>query len=184
MPALDKAQYERFCREYVVHHNGAKAAAAAGFAKHSARVRASILLRRPEVAARVRELELNLLSKADITAERVMLELGRVAFSDPRKLVDATGRVRPIHELDDDAAASLAAFEVDAVTTTVKGGKKSTTVHTAKVRRYEKTPALGILAQHFKLIGTNIDETVSAALAVAERLAQAKARLKRMRPPK
>ncbi len=183
MAALKHAKHERFCREWVIDHNGMRAASAAGYAAGRLKQTAYELLQRPDVAARVAELDSKLLAKADITAERVMLELARLAFADVRGLYDEKGELRPVHELDDDTAASIAGIEVDTVTTTSgPAGKKVTRkVLTAKVRRYEKAGALRVLAQHFKIVGNDIDEAVGAAMAVAERMAKAKARLKEMR---
>lgn len=183
MPTLTNAKHERFCREYVVDHNGTRAAVAAGFSARRGRQTGSDLLQRPDIAARVAELDKRLLDKLDITAERVMLELGRLAFADVRGLYNDKGELRPVHELDDDVAASIAGIEVDTVTTSSgSAGKKVTRkVLTAKVRRYEKAGALRVLAQHFRIVGPDLDETVSAAMAVADRMARARERLKSMR---
>ena len=51
------------------------------------------------------------LAKFEITRERVMLEYARLAFADPRNF-NADGTLKRVPELDDDAAASLAGFEV------------------------------------------------------------------------
>lgn len=181
MPQLKHAKRERFCREYCIDHNGMRAAKAAGYSVGRAKQWAYELLRLPEVAARVGELDSKLLTKADITAERVMLELARLAFADVRGLYDDKGQLRPVNELDDDTAASIAGIEIDTVITAARGGRAKTTVRTAKVRRYEKAGALRVLAQHFKIVGPDLDETLSAAMAVAERMARAKQRLKDMR---
>jgi len=37
----------------------------------------------------------------------------RIAFSDPRKLFDAYGQIKPIHELDDETAAALQGMDLD-----------------------------------------------------------------------
>lgn len=181
MPALKNAKYERFCRAYVTNHNAGDAAQAIGTPARSARQSGHRLLQRPEIAARIAELDKKLLDKADITAERVMLELGRLAFADVRGLYDESGRLRAVHELDDDVAATIAGIEVDTVETSGGKGKPTTTVRTAKVKRFEKAGALKVLAQHFKIVGNEIDEAVSAALAIAERMEKARARVKAMR---
>ena len=49
------------------------------------------------------------LKAADITAQRVLLELARVGFSDIRKIVDADGRLKALIDLDDDTAAARSA---------------------------------------------------------------------------
>ena len=51
-------------------------------------------------------------SDLEITTERILKERARMAFFDPRKLFDKTGRPIPIHELDDDTAAAIAGLDV------------------------------------------------------------------------
>jgi phage terminase small subunit len=143
------------------------------------------LLRKPEIAARIQELSKAMLNSADITAQRVMLELGRVAFGDIRGIYDQESRLRPVHEFDDDAAATIAGIETE--TRTERGLeqvdeetglviKERVTVTTHKVRRYEKTAALAILAKHFKIIGDEGSGLNALASALADRLKLARQR--------
>ncbi len=44
--------------------------------------------------------------------EATMREVAQVAFSDPRKLFDDKGRMKPMADLDDDIAAAVESFEV------------------------------------------------------------------------
>lgn len=175
----DPERTELFCHEYVIDRNGGRAAIAAGYAKTGARNRAYLLLESPEIQKRIRELTKRALDRADITAERVMLELGRLAFADARRLFDDDGAPLPPHKLTDDAAATVEAVDT---ATVEKDGVKT---HTHKVRvAVSKVQALGVLARHYKLVGAEIDETIGAAMAVAERMEKAAERLKRMRPEK
>lgn len=50
--------------------------------------------------------------EAGVTLERVIKELARIAFFDPRRLFDEDGRPLPITELDDDTAAAVSGLEV------------------------------------------------------------------------
>jgi phage terminase small subunit len=132
-----------------------------------------------------------MLKAADITAQRVMLELGRVAFGDVRKVYAPDGSLLPVHELDDDAAAVIAGFEHEEVSKRVKGAKVldlatgemvDAVVHihtrTTKVKRYDKNPALTTLAKHFKLVGDEGDGVNALASALADRLNNAHKRAK------
>jgi phage terminase small subunit len=67
----------------------------------------------PKVAARIRDLRDKSASRLMITQERVLREAARIAFFDPRRVFDETGRLLPIHELDDDTAAAIARVELD-----------------------------------------------------------------------
>jgi phage terminase small subunit len=62
---------------------------------------------------RVGEFRGNLREKCAITQERVLREIARLAFFDVRKLFDAEGRPKPVHELDDDTAAAISQLDID-----------------------------------------------------------------------
>jgi len=58
----------RFAEEYAQHHNGRRAALAAGYAEGGATVRASELLRKPDVSALVLELDRNKAAELGVSA--------------------------------------------------------------------------------------------------------------------
>jgi phage terminase small subunit len=45
-------------------------------------------------------------------ARRLVAEVAKIAFADPRQLLDERGAIRGLHELPDDAAAAIARMEV------------------------------------------------------------------------
>lgn len=185
MPRLTNERLERFARVYARKFDRREAAEVAGYAQASA----DTLCTRVEVRERVQELTEAMLKAGDITAQRVMLELGRVAFADIRKVFDEKGQLIPIHELDDDAAASIAGIEHETRSKQVKGKKVMnlatgemedeviiTNVRTAKIKRFNKDAALGTLAKHFKLVGDEGDGVNALANALADRLNSARKR--------
>ncbi len=185
MPRLSNEQYERFCRVYAQTLSRSKAAEAAGYTLGSGYQ----VFIRDDIQARIRELSEKMLKAADITAQRVMLELGRVAFADIRKVFNADGSLIPIHELDDDAAASIAGIEhetrvergpkkleMDLATGEMVETREVTSVRTAKIKRFNKDAALGTLAKHFKIVGDEGDGVNALASALADRLKTARKR--------
>lgn len=74
MAALKKAQ-ERFCSEYVIDYNGTQAAIRAGYSEKSARQQASRLLAIPEIRARVRELQQDLIDRLAVSQDYVVQQL-------------------------------------------------------------------------------------------------------------
>ncbi len=166
---------ELFLRIYMAQGctDAGKAYIAAGYSPNGAKQSASQTLKMPAVRARLEILLRKQLQKVDITADRVMMELGRRAFSDIREIFDADGNLLPMTDLPDDAAAAIDGIEI--VEEKDKGAR------TVKVRRSGKDAALGILARHFKIAGHEIDESIGKALAFAERLAAAREREARMR---
>ena len=186
MPRLSNDQHEAAAHYYVKHWNASRAAQQAGFVPGYA----PQLFAREDVAARVQELNDMQLKAADITAERVMLELGRIAFADIRQIFDEQGALLPIHEIGDDAAAALAGIEIEQtvqsdgfeyVTDLITGKrtkqKRYKQVRIAKVKRYDKNSALTTLAKHYKIIGDEGDGINALASALGARLKGARERV-------
>ena len=103
---------QKFVLEYCKDLNATQAAIRAGYSEASAHVTASRLLSNAKVAEQIATRQTKAIGKLEITAERIMLERARLAFFDPRKLLDSTGRPKPLHELDDDTAAAIAGLKV------------------------------------------------------------------------
>ena len=101
------AKQERFVAEYLGNGmNATKAAKSAGYACDSAEVTGSQLLRNPKVAAKLSDKSTKVLTKLDISAERVLNEFGRIAFFDPKNLYEDDGStVKPLSQIDADTRA-------------------------------------------------------------------------------
>jgi len=95
------------------------AAQEAGYARSSA----GLFLHRPDVAAIIAARQAEMRRRNEVTMERVIGELAKLAFADPRDLFTPDGKLKPLHELDDASAASISALEVLAVA----GGRRATT---------------------------------------------------------
>lgn len=80
-----------------------------------------------------------------ITRERVLREIARLAFSDPRRLFDEEGNLKPVHELDDDTAAAVESIDVSVLPRS-SGGHQ-----TRKVKLWDKKSALAKLGEHLGL---------------------------------
>ncbi|MET1026723.1 MAG: terminase small subunit, partial [Dongiaceae bacterium] len=105
-------RHRRFIEEYLLDPSPARAARRAGYSENFARVNAYSLMKRPDVAAAIREGQAAAQARAAITVDRIIAELAKLAFADPRDLFTADGRMKPIHELDAANAASIASLEV------------------------------------------------------------------------
>lgn len=163
---------EVFAAEYVKSGDPQAAAAAAGYSP--TRNAGSMQLQNPEVRQKVTELNKQKLEAAGITAQRVMQELGRIAFLDIRRLYDENGDLIPIHKLDADTAAALASVDVE---TKWEGkGDAAVPVTVKKVRTVDKMASLNVLAKHFKLVGDEGDGVNAFASALADRLRNARRR--------
>jgi len=160
---------QRFVREYLIDLNATKAAERAGYSKRSAYTEGSRLLENAEIQAEVTRLRKAQLEKIEITAERVLQEIAKMAFFDPRKLFDAEGKPIPIQDLDDVTAASIAGLDVSTA--------KLDEVVTAAVLKYklaDKRANLELLGRNLRLFTDKIvhevtDNTADALQAARER---------------
>lgn len=143
------SKQKRFCNEYLVDHNAKRAMIAAGYSAKTAEVTGSKMLRVVKVKAYLAEKERKIEKKLEITAERTLREVARIAFGDARQFFDKEGKLIPIHLLNDDAAAALAGMEVEEVFDKTRKGLQIGVLK--KIKRYDKLPALNILAKHFKI---------------------------------
>jgi phage terminase small subunit len=112
----------------------------------AARRSASQLLTRPDISAAVAERRKARSLSTQITAERVLLEIARLALADHRKLYHPDGRLKAVHELDDDTAATIASSEVEE-----ESSGTQTVVRIKKVKQWDKREALNMLGKHLGL---------------------------------
>lgn len=105
-------QQRLFAAEYLKDRNGTQAAIRAGYSAKTAYSIAEQLLRKPEIQASIEAVVMKAEQKVGLSIERTLLEVARIAYFDPRKLLDSTGRPRPLQDLDDDTAAAIAGMKV------------------------------------------------------------------------
>jgi len=80
MTELTPRQYQ-FCAEYLIDFNGSKAAIRAGYSPKTAKEQAYDLLTRPHIQAEIDRRKAKLAQKTEITAERIVRELAKIAFA-------------------------------------------------------------------------------------------------------
>lgn len=130
-----------FVAAYLVHRNATKSAIEAGYSPKTAASQGERLLRNAEIRAAIDAGMARLTDRAEVTAERILRERARLAFFDPRKLLDAEGNPIPLQDLDDDTAAAIAGLDV--ATQVSDNGTMRTTVR--RYRLASKEPSLAAL---------------------------------------
>jgi hypothetical protein len=85
------------------------------------------------------------LEAADVTTERTLMEIARIAYWDPRKMFDENGDLIPITELDYDTAAAIAGLEVER--RTEGRGDAREVYHVLKIKIASKVAALDLLTR-------------------------------------
>lgn len=187
-PLTDKE--EQLCREFVADFAGNQVRSymhVYGTENYdSARTKSSQVFAKVNIKSRIAELQQERNKRLEITGDRVLSEIAKLAFYDPRDFFDADGKLKPIDELDPDHAAIIAGIETQHKTI---GAEKTYAVLT-KIKLADKGANLERLGKYFKLftekhehgIDSETAELILAALppeyakAVREKLQEMKAK--------
>lgn len=158
MPALKNAKHEKFAQGLAKGLTASEAYVAAGYKE--SRSAASRLSTNVNIEARVAELVGKGAERAEATVERVIQEMARLGFSDIRKAFTSSGQLRPVHEWDDDFAASVASVEV----VTKPGAEvdedgNRSVEHVHKIKMWDKNSALEKLAKHLGMFVERVEHT-------------------------
>lgn len=94
MPKLQNDRWERFAQEYIVDWNQTEAARRAGYAAESQNIGTLNTIgwenrNRPLIQARIKELLQERRKEYDVTVERTIQEMARVAFADITSIIDS-----------------------------------------------------------------------------------------------
>lgn len=153
MPVLSNARQELFAQELAKGKTAEEAHKAAGYKGD----RGNACHLKAKVQHRVDEILASIAERAEITQADVLRELAKIGFSDIRKLFTPGGNLLPIHDLDDDAAASLASIEV--VTRKVPGGDEAEVEHVAKIKTWDKRAALVDIGKHLGMFKERVEHS-------------------------
>jgi phage terminase small subunit len=154
MPPLKNLRQETFCLEYMKTGDITASYRKAGYKPlndNSCSAGASQLLRNIKIKSRLSELQERTANRVEVSAARVINELGRIAFSDVRKVIGQDGTIVDTKDWDDDMAGAVAGIETEKLFEG-KGKDKVFIGYTQKLKLWDKNTALTNLAKHFKLL--------------------------------
>lgn len=141
---------QRFCEEYLVDLCATQAAIRAGYSPRSARQIGDENMSKPDIVAEIERLKEARKRRNHVTADMVIEELRRLAFSDERKLYRDDGTLKPPAEWDDETAAAVSGIET-------RENRKGVT--TKKVRLWDKKGALELLGKHLGIFKDRLEVT-------------------------
>ena len=133
----------RFVEEYLVDLNATQAAIRAGYSQKTAYRIGAELLQKTSVSKSIQDSMQKRSAKTEVTAERILEELSKIAFNDVRSIFDEHGALRRIADLDDNAAACIAGCDI----VTVNKGEGEVE-HVAKIKMTDKIRALELCGRH------------------------------------
>lgn len=141
-----KGRKKRFADEYLIDRNATQAAIRAGYSQKTAYSQGQRLLKDPEVKGYIERFTKKTAAKLNLTAERVLEEIARMAFFDTRELFNEDGSPKALHELSDDAAAAITGLDIG-----LMQAKKGATPK-AYIKKF-KTDKRGALAMAKQYLG-------------------------------
>lgn len=117
-----------FADYYLIDQNASAAYVKAGYTaknENVAAANASALIRTHKVAAYIEQRRKKVLDKLEISQERVLAEVARLAYFDLSKCYGPDGKILPLAEMDEDTRRAIASIELDAgVVTKLRGHDK------------------------------------------------------------
>lgn len=94
--------------------NATQAALQAGYSAGGAAKQGYRMSKDPAILSELDKRRTEIVANLELSTEKTLREVGRLAYCDPRRIMHEDGRVKMLHELDDDTAAAVASFEVSA----------------------------------------------------------------------
>lgn len=148
-----------FCDEYLKDFNATRAYKVAYPSckkDEAAKSAGSRLLTNVNVISYIQEGKEKLKNKMEITQERVIQEMARIAFGDIRKLYNESGGLKNIQDLDDDTAAIITSIE-STEEFDGYGQDREQIGYTKKVKMADKTKALDMLGKYFGMFKEKVE---------------------------
>lgn len=139
----------KFAINYTRDFNGTQAAMDAGIGDTygSCAAAATTLLKNSKIQEYIREVIQDQLAAAKITPEKIVRELGAIAFADPRAIFTQQGHLKRLDALTQDEAAAIAG--IDVIDHYNEDGE--IVRRTRKVKLHPKTKALKMLGERARM---------------------------------
>jgi phage terminase small subunit len=163
-----------FVHEYLLDGNATRAAISAGYSKDSARSIGSELLTNPYISEAIAKRFNKRCQRLELTADRVLQELCKLAFYDPRNFYNQDGSLKHPTELDDNTAMALAGMDIEEAYEHFGKGQAKPTGVIKKIKLADKGQNLERLGKTFKLFTDKIE--VGADKSLASAIAEARKR--------
>lgn len=150
---------EVFCEEYLIDLNATQAAIRAGYSPDSAGSTGFELLKKPEIRARIDQAMAERSKRTGINADRVLRELGRIAFLNPKDVIDLdTAKV--LDTATEDDLAVIAGVKVKQTQTEL-----GTSVE-REVKMADKLKALELCGRHLGMFKDNPEANAPVTVVI------------------
>lgn len=142
-----------FVREYLVDLNQTAAAKRAGYGgtHDSSKQLGAKLMRKAGIKRAIKQAMDARAKRTNVTADRVLEEIARIAFVDVRELFNEDGTLKNPRQLGAEVAAALSSIDVSEV-----GGGDAPVSVTKKAKLHDKVGALTLAARHLGMLNDKL----------------------------
>lgn len=147
------ARQQKFVDEYLVDLNASKAAVRAGYAEKYAGANIDKLLKNTEIASEISKKQIERSKRTEITQDRVLLEIARLAFNDPRKAFDDNNALLPVKQWPDEVAAAISSIKTKEIT----DSEGNTVGISQEVKFWDKSKNLDLAARHLGMLNDKLE---------------------------
>ena len=149
-----------FCNEYLISLNATNAAIKAGYSEKTANEQGARLLANVSVQEYLKKKMQKREEKLEITAERVLKELARIAFFDPAKMFDDKDNLLKITEMDEDTRRVIAGIDISAAYKPGLTKEEKISEIVKKLKLVDKKGALELLGRHLSMWNDKLEVEV------------------------
>lgn len=170
------ARQQKFVDAYLAGGNATKAAISAGYSRKTARAIGPRLLKNVAISAEVERRLTKASDKTDVTVERTLREMARLAYVDVGEAFDAAGFMLPLCDIPEDTRRAIVGLEASEIFAG-EDEDRSIIGHLKKVRFADKKGALDSLMKHLGIAGADrveLGQDTLRALVEAARKAAGK----------
>lgn len=159
------AKQQRFVEEYLIDLNATQAAIRAGYSVESAADIGSENLRKPNIRACVDKALAERSKRTGVSADRVVMELARLGFVNPGKLINFDEATVRKDAAEDDLAA-VASVKVKTIPT------EDGDIVEREVKLYDKNKSLELLGKHLGMFSDKLKLEGAVPVTIVEDLGE------------
>lgn len=148
-----------FVEEYLIDLNATQAAIRAGYSVKTANEQGSRLLANVSVQSKIARKMAERSKRTGINQDRVVLELARIAFVNPKDLIDPFDASIRSGATDDDLAC------IQSIKVKTMEGEKGSSIE-REVKLNDKMKALELLGKHLGMWNDKIDVNVAVPVVI------------------
>ena len=148
-----------FVQEYLIDLNATQAAIRAGYSVKTADQQGSRLLANVKVQTQIAKAMAERSKRTGINQDRVVIELARIAFVNPKNLINPEDASIKDNATDDDLAC------VQSVKVKMTDGEKGSSVE-REVKLNDKMKALELLGKHLGMWNDKVDVNVAVPVVI------------------